>query len=187
MHRTKSTSHSFILTDQGEQRKLEEVRAARVLGMEIPQFGFFTDGEFAEDDVDTAVNFILERIMGKQFDNIVSFDGPGYTGHPDHMTAATVAEKLFHILPSVKHLTLRSMSDEERVLWEPYFIPIPPQEHIPAVNLNIESVMQYKRSAILQYDSQLEIDGYNHLRRLQRMRPFERYRILNKGNYQEAA
>lgn len=170
-----------LATNQGPQRRYEELRANQVLGIHQTHFLDFEDGNFTEDEVDAAVWQIMDRVpnLGR-FDNIITFGEYGYTGHPDHMTAFLVAERLFEYLPNVKFLTSRIMSDEERALWEPYFIPIPQQGHVATRALPIQTVMSHKELAIRQYESQLEIDGLNHIWRMQNMRPEEHYTVLTK-------
>lgn len=81
---------------------------------------------------------------------------------------------------SAKSLTYRYMSDEERTLWEPYFIPFPPQGHIPTQDLDIKSVMWYKGRAITAHKPQYPTDGQKYLQMMRVMKPEERYRVIHK-------
>lgn len=170
---------SVILTSQGARQK-EEVTASKILGIEKTVFLDFEDGNFNTCDIPTAASQIREQVDLDSFDNIVSFDVSGYTGHPDHITASMVSSKLFRSMKNPGFLTLRSMSRIEKSLWEPYFIPIPDQESIAAENVDIRSVLKYKRASVIAHASQFDIDGRNHLRRMVLMPAEERLRVIGK-------
>ncbi len=179
LHAAGSSTTSVILTDQG-RRKGEELQASKVLGIGETIFLNFEDGKFTENEIQPAVDQIGKYVDIHAFDNIVSFDFHGYTGHPDHMTASRVSSVLFSRSEQAKFLTWRSMSRQEKELWEPYFIPIPDQTMIPAQEVDIRHTMRSKRRAVGAHRSQYPIDGRNHLRRMQQMSPTERLRIIQK-------
>lgn len=179
LHAVESDMTSVILTDQGE-RKDEELQASKVLGIKNTVFLGFEDGDFTDFYIQPAADQVMNAVNIHDFDNIVSFDFHGYTGHPDHMTASRVSSALFSRSKSARFLTWRSMSRREKELWEPYFIPIPDQTMIPAQEVNISQVLEFKRNAVRAHRSQFEIDGQNHLRRMEQMSPTERIRIIQK-------
>jgi LmbE family N-acetylglucosaminyl deacetylase len=180
LHLGGSKLTSIILTNQGEIRKKEETAANEILGISQTYFLDFEDGKLTNSQFEIAKKTILAILDKKQFDNIVSFDNFGYTGHLDHIFVSLLAGSIFEQTDSVKYLSYQSMTDEERMLWMPYFVHIPSQAFFEAKSLNIEPVINDKILAIQIHESQFACDGQAHIERILTNKPEEKYRILTK-------
>jgi len=174
-------------------RESEERAGMDVLGMRDLHLLDFPDGKLnsgMRGDMVRAVLHIIDRYRADGFvvGNVYSFGPEGFTGHPDHKEAASVAEELFK-LRSIKELRRSRMQHKERGLWpdEWYLgesrIVVPNTDIIGCMPVDISGTLYLKKTAIEAHVSQLPgvNGGLVQIGRISQTPPAEHFDVWERG------
>lgn len=184
---------SLLYTDSnaqnnGELRLDEQRQMMDILGMTklyaVGDEQGFRDGHLSSSlyqPMVQALFHILDTAAEERFPytQIMSFGMDGYTGHPDHMMVASIAEYAFRYRPEIKQLVQVGMSAEEREMWGDYFVYIPETDTSSYSPVDITYTFPKKIEAIQAHKSQLTNGGKEHIARLQSLPRRELYRYKN--------
>jgi len=186
---------SLLFTDGNGQGlsaiRLQEQRAEMdVLGMSnLYPVGYergFKDGQLSTllyQDMAQALLYVIDQAASEGFPYTIlrTFNERGFSGHPDHMIVASVAQYTFQNRPGIKELIQVEMMPEEYALWpKDYFVHVPTPVTIGTIQVDISDTKAQKIESIRVHSSQLQNGGLQQIERVSKLPPREIYRYVNR-------
>lgn len=197
---TKTKQHqidSVLFTDSNGQgvgkQRLEEQRVSmNILGMtKLYPVGYergFIDGTLSSipfGQLAQVLFYILDeaKYEGRPYTTLRTFNDRGFSGHPDHIALAQVAEYTFINRPEIQQLTTVEMSPLEHRLWPTdYFVTIPQPNLTGCIAVDISQTRHLKVASIEASTSQLRNGGFEQMERVGKLLPpTELYRYTKRA------
>lgn len=182
---------SVLITDSNYQGlgkvRLQEQRAGMdILGMSqlypIGNERGFRDGylnaHIYRSIVQALLSIIDEAAREKYpYTALRTFNERGFSGHPDHIIVASIAQYIFALRPEIQRLITVEMSPEEHALWpKDYFVHVPTPIMDGCIEVDITCTLPQKIASIEAHTSQLRNGGLEQMERVAILPPREIYR-----------
>lgn len=186
---------SALITDSNYQGlgkvRLQEQRAGMdILGMSklyaIGNERGFQDGHLNthiyQPIAQALLSIVDEAVLeGYPYTALRTFNERGFSGHPDHLIVASIAQYVFALRPEIQRLITVEMSPEEHALWpKDYFVHVPTPLMDGCIEVDITCTLPQKIASIAVHTSQLTNGGLQQIERLTKLPPKELYRYTNR-------
>lgn len=141
-----------------EIRKKELESSAKIIGIKEVFFLDFGDGTLSNNLYHAVAEKIMEITDALKPELFITIEPRGVSGHLDHIAISMITSFVFQKVKYAKEIWYHCISEKMRKLIPSYFIYFPPgykKEDIQKI-IDIKSVWNVKRKAIMQHKSQIK-------------------------------
>ena len=140
----------------GEIRREELQASADILGVKKVFFLGYKDGTLSNNLYHEIARKLEKILTNLQPEIILTMETRGVSGHLDHIAVSLITSYVFEKLQFIDELWYYAISEEERKLYEKYFIYFPPGYTASEIEktVDITSVWEQKEQAMHMHASQ---------------------------------